>query len=74
MLATEMNAMCDRLTMPRAERETAARIATIEQLHADRLMTVGQLTSGVRTDGDAGTWSRRAQMLAAGTATPPSRS
>ncbi len=74
MLATEMNAMCDRLThaTQRAERETAARIATIEQLrHADRLMTVGQLASGVAHE--MGTplnvVSARAQTLAAGTAT-----
>jgi two-component system NtrC family sensor kinase len=74
MLATEMNAMCVRLTDAtlRAEREAAARIATIEQLrHADRLMTVGQLASGVAHE--MGTplnvVSARAQMLAAGTAT-----
>jgi two-component system, NtrC family, sensor kinase len=74
MLATEINAMCDRLTAAtqHAERETAARIATIEQLrHADRLMTVGQLASGVAHE--MGTplnvVSARAQTLAAGTAT-----
>jgi two-component system NtrC family sensor kinase len=49
-LATEMNAMCDQLDAAhrRVESETAARIATLEQLrHADRLMTVGKLASGI---------------------------
>jgi signal transduction histidine kinase len=49
-LADEINAMCERLAdaQERATRETEARIATLEQLrHADRLMTVGQLASGV---------------------------
>jgi len=49
-LAREVNAMCDRLAEANARlaRETEARIATIEQLrHADRLMTVGKLASGV---------------------------
>jgi signal transduction histidine kinase len=49
-LANEMNAMCDRLAEAnrRVSEETAARIATLEQLrHADRLRTVGQLASGV---------------------------
>jgi two-component system NtrC family sensor kinase len=49
-LATEINAMCDRLAeAKRAAAEAAeARIAAIEQLrHADRLKTVGQLASGV---------------------------
>jgi two-component system, NtrC family, sensor kinase len=49
-LATEMNAMCEHLVdaHQRIERETAARIATLEQLrHADRLMTVGKLASGI---------------------------
>jgi two-component system NtrC family sensor kinase len=49
-LATEMNAMCEHLVdaHQRLERETAARIATMEQLrHADRLMTVGKLASGI---------------------------
>jgi signal transduction histidine kinase len=45
-----MNAMCLHLVEAhqRIERETAARIATMEQLrHADRLMTVGKLASGI---------------------------
>jgi signal transduction histidine kinase len=74
MLANEINAMCGRLAdaTVRAEKETAARIQTIEQLrHADRLRTVGQLASGVAHE--MGTplnvVSARAQMLAAGTAT-----
>ena len=49
-LAEEMNAMCDRLleARDRVAEETAARIATLEQLrHADRLMTVGKLASGI---------------------------
>lgn len=49
-LAREMNLMTDRLEAARVrvESETAARIGAIEQLrHADRLMTVGQLSSGL---------------------------
>ena len=49
-LAAEMNQMADRLAGAAAqiERETQARLETLEQLrHADRLKTVGQLTSGV---------------------------
>jgi signal transduction histidine kinase len=49
-LAAEMNAMCDRLVEAnaRAEREAQARVQMLEQLrHADRLMTVGKLASGV---------------------------
>ena len=49
-LASEINAMCDRLAAAQAQtaRETEARIAAIEQLrHVDRLRTVGQLASGV---------------------------
>jgi signal transduction histidine kinase len=49
-LAGELNLMCDRLAEARnrVAAETAARIATIEQLrHADRLATVGQLASGI---------------------------
>ena len=42
-LATEINVMCDRLAEARSARETAT-----EQLrHADRLMTVGKLASGL---------------------------
>ncbi|AUX42344.1 histidine kinase [Sorangium cellulosum] len=49
-IAREINAMCARLAdaQARAARETAARIAALEQLrHADRLTTVGQLASGI---------------------------
>jgi len=49
-LATEINAMCDRLAaaQQKARDETEARIRAIEQLrHVDRLRTVGQLASGV---------------------------
>ncbi len=50
VLATEMNAMCERLVVAtdRADAEAEARIATLEQLrHADRLTTVGKLASGI---------------------------
>jgi two-component system, NtrC family, sensor kinase len=50
LLSREMNTMCDQLVLAheRADAETAARIAAIEQLrHADRLMTVGKLASGI---------------------------
>lgn len=49
-LATEMNAMCDRLEQARdrVSAEHAAKLAAVEQMrHADRLATVGQLASGV---------------------------
>jgi signal transduction histidine kinase len=49
-LALEMNEMCERLIVAheRVDDETKARIAALEQLrHADRLMTVGKLASGV---------------------------
>ncbi len=49
-LAREINAMFDQLAEAhrRVEEETNARISAIEQLrHADRLRTVGQLTSGI---------------------------
>ncbi len=49
-LAAEMNAMCERLVEAHAEvaAEGSARIAALEQLrHADRLMTVGKLASGI---------------------------
>jgi two-component system, NtrC family, sensor kinase len=49
-LSREMNAMCDQLAAAKEEiaSETAARLSTIEQLrHADRLMTVGKLASGI---------------------------
>jgi hypothetical protein len=50
VLAHEMNAMCDRLAEAEARvaAKTASRLATMEQLrHADRLMTVGKLASGI---------------------------
>ncbi|MGK4000083.1 sensor histidine kinase [Sorangium sp. So ce1024] len=49
-LAREINAMCEHLAeaRERAARETAARIAALEQLrHADRLGIVGKLASGL---------------------------
>jgi two-component system NtrC family sensor kinase len=73
-LATEMNAMCEHLldAHERIERETAARIATLDQLrHADRLMTVGKLASGIAHE--LGTplnvISARGEMIASGEAT-----
>ena len=67
--------MCEHLVdaYKRIERETAARIATLEQLrHADRLMTVGKLASGIAHE--LGTplnvISARAEMIASGDATP----
>jgi len=73
-LATELNSMCDRLAeaRDRVSAETAARIATIEQLrHADRLATIGKLASGIAHE--LGTplnvvWAR-AKMI--GSAAPP---
>jgi len=50
LLAREVNVMCERLSEARArlEVETLTRIQAVEQLrHADRLRTVGQLTSGI---------------------------
>ncbi len=74
LLAIEVNAMCERLTdaTRRVERETAARIATLEQLrHVDRLTTVGKLASGVAHE--LGTplnvVSARAKMIAKGETT-----
>jgi two-component system, NtrC family, sensor kinase len=49
-LAMEMNAMCDRLVAAndRAAIEMKARLEMLDQLrHADRLMTVGKLASGI---------------------------
>jgi signal transduction histidine kinase len=49
-LATEMNAMCEQLVAAneRAASEMRARLEMLEQLrHADRLMTVGKLASGL---------------------------
>jgi two-component system, NtrC family, sensor kinase len=74
-LADEMNAMCDRLVEAhqRSAEEAAARITALEQLrHADRLMTVGKLASGVAHE--LGTplnvVSARAGMVADGETTP----
>jgi signal transduction histidine kinase len=75
-LAAEMNAMCERLieAHQRSAAEAAARIAALEQLrHADRLMTVGKLASGVAHE--LGTplnvVSARAGMIADGETTAP---
>ncbi len=49
-LADDMNAMCEQLqaAAARIEKETASRIAAVDQLrHADRLTTVGKLASGL---------------------------
>ncbi len=74
-LATELNAMCDRLAAAQARlrSETEARIATLEQLrHSDRLKTVGQLASGVAHE--LGTplnvVAGRAKLIGAGASTP----
>jgi two-component system, NtrC family, sensor kinase len=74
-LAAELNASANALVQAngRVARETAARIATLEQLrHADRLTTVGKLASGVAHE--LGTplnvVGARAQMIAAGEASP----
>jgi two-component system, NtrC family, sensor kinase len=70
-LALEMNMMCERLigANERVGAETRARIDAIEQLrHADRLMTVGKLASGIAHE--LGTplnvVEARAGMIAAG--------
>lgn len=70
-LAREMNVMTERLAEARAqvEAETTARIEAIEQLrHGDRLMTVGQLSSGLAHE--LGTplnvITQRAKMVATG--------
>ena len=74
-LAGEMNAMSDRLVAAnaRAAEETRARIQMVEQLrHADRLMTVGKLASGIAHE--LGTplnvVEARASMIAAGETSP----
>lgn len=71
LLAEDMNAMCERLAAAgaRVERETAQRIAAVDQLrHADRLTTVGKLASGLAHE--LGTplnvIEARADMIAAG--------
>lgn len=70
-IASEVNALCDRLQEAHAklEKETEERIAAEQQLrHADRLMTVGKLASGMAHE--LGTplnvVSGRAQMIANG--------
>jgi signal transduction histidine kinase len=74
-LAAEMDAMCERLAAARddLDKETAARIRTLEQLrHADRLTTVGRLAAGIAHE--LGTplnvVSGRAKMLARPGVTP----
>jgi two-component system NtrC family sensor kinase len=70
-IAAEVNAMCERLQEAHAklEKETEERLAAEQQLrHADRLMTVGKLASGMAHE--LGTplnvVSGRAQMIANG--------
>jgi signal transduction histidine kinase len=72
-LAAEIDGMCTRLAAAdaRAERESTARLAALEQLrHADRLATVGKLASGIAHE--VGTplnvMIARAQMIARGEA------
>jgi signal transduction histidine kinase len=74
-VAREMNAMCGKLTeaQSRIQEEAGARIAALEQLrHADRLMTVGKLASGIAHE--LGTplnvVSIRASMIASGDTSP----
>ncbi|HEX4353505.1 MAG TPA: HAMP domain-containing sensor histidine kinase [Polyangiales bacterium] len=70
-IASEVNAMCERLAeaQVKLQKETEERIAAEQQLrHADRLMTVGKLASGMAHE--LGTplnvVSGRAQMIASG--------
>jgi len=77
-VADELNATSDALVVANANiaRETAARIATLEQLrHADRLTTVGKLASGVAHE--LGTPLNvvvaRAEMIAHGTSADEAR-
>ena len=70
-IAAEVNAMCDRLNEAhmKLEKETEERVAAEQQLrHADRLMTVGKLASGMAHE--LGTplnvVSGRAQMIVSG--------
>jgi signal transduction histidine kinase len=73
-IAAEVNAMCERLALAQVklQKETEERIAAEQQLrHADRLMTVGKLASGMAHE--LGTplnvVSGRAQMIAMGDST-----
>ncbi len=72
-IAVGMNAMCEQLASARdrVQAESSARLAAMEQLrHADRLMTVGKLASGIAHE--LGTplnvVGGRAQMIASGEA------
>jgi two-component system, NtrC family, sensor kinase len=74
-LASEINAMCDRIAEAnqRVADEAAARVAALEQLrHSERLATVGQLAAGVAHE--LGTplnvVSARAELLLGGGGTP----
>ncbi|HEY1533216.1 MAG TPA: HAMP domain-containing sensor histidine kinase [Polyangiaceae bacterium] len=75
LLADDMNAMCEQLAVAgvRVEKETASRIAAVDQLrHADRLTTVGKLASGLAHE--LGTplnvIEARADMIASGETSP----